>query len=69
MSNAFTNFVASARDFVADSKKAVAAAVGVTVTVLTVYNQLPFLPNQPLVVSALAALTVVATWLVPRKKA
>lgn len=47
--------------------KALASAVGVLVTLLTAYHQIPFLPDQPVVVSILGALTVVLTWLVPNK--
>jgi len=60
-----TNFL----DWVATARKAAVAAVGVAVTLLTAYNHIPFLPDQPLVSTLLGVLTVVATWLVPNKPA
>lgn len=60
-----TNFL----DWVATARKAAVSAVGVAVTLLTAYNQIPFLPSQPLVSTLLGVLTVVATWLVPNKPA
>lgn len=57
----------SVLSFLSGARKAVAAAVGVAVTLLSAYHQLPGLPDQPLVVAALAFLTTVATYLVPNK--
>lgn len=59
--------LSSAVAYLATVKKAVASAVGVAITVLTAYHEIPILPDQPLVVAILAALTAVATWLIPNK--
>lgn len=49
--------------------KALVSALGIVVTLLTAYHQIPFLPDQPIVVSVLGALTVLLTYLVPNKPA
>lgn len=54
-------------DFLAKVRKAIVSAVGVAITLLTVYHQVPFLPDQPVVASILGALTVLATYFVPNK--
>jgi hypothetical protein len=55
--------------YLASVRKALTSAIGVVVTLLTVYHHVSFLPDQPLVASLLGALTVLATWLVPNKTA
>jgi hypothetical protein len=49
--------------------KALVSALGLVVTLLTAYHQIPFLPDQPVVAAVLGALTVLLTYLVPNKSA
>lgn len=58
---------ASVTTWLASVRKSLVVAVGGLVTVLTVYHQLPFLPDQAYVVAVLAALTTLATYLTPNK--
>jgi len=55
--------------FFSSARKAAVAGLGAVVTILTVYHQFAFLPDQPLVVSLLTAATAVLTYLVPNKSA
>lgn len=58
---------ASVTSWFASTRKAVVTAVGLAVTILTAYHDIPFLPDQVVVVAVLAALTTVATYLTPNK--
>jgi hypothetical protein len=53
------------------AKKALAAALGMVLTVLTFTHNLPFVPAQweAVVGVVLAVLTPIATWLTPNKPA
>lgn len=55
--------------FLGNIAKALASAIGVAVTVLTVADKIPFVPGPWHVTIGviLAVLTPVATWLVPNK--
>lgn len=63
------SLLSSVVTFVEESRKAVTTAVGVTVTVLTAVNTLPFIPASVhgVVTGALAVATVLATYLIPNK--
>lgn len=55
--------------YLAEAKKALAAAVGVALTALTFAHQLPFVPAQyeAVVGSLIAVLTPVSVWLASNK--
>jgi hypothetical protein len=55
--------------WLASARKALVTAVGIAITVLTAAHSMPFIPDQPLILTILGVLTTVATYLVPNAPA